>query len=113
MNKNTDPRVVAPEAVVEGVADAGYRPSVPRVRELMAGGRPVLVRCVPPAPGGEGRCSVEREELAETLALISVYAWLGVRVFATDHPRAARQALDMVASIRGTRPPAAVRRGLA
>jgi hypothetical protein len=46
-------------------------------------------------------------------ALVSVYAWLGARVFRTGDPAETRQVLDMVASIRGTRPPAAVRRGLA
>lgn len=46
-------------------------------------------------------------------AVMAVYAWLGARVFRTDDPRAARQVLDMVASIRGTRPPAVTRRGLA
>lgn len=48
-----------------------------------------------------------------TLATLSVSAWLGARVFRVHDARSARRALDMVASIRGTRPPAAVRRGLA
>lgn len=46
-------------------------------------------------------------------AVMAVYAWLGARVFRTADPRATRQVLDMVASIRGTRPPAVTRRGLA
>jgi hypothetical protein len=46
-------------------------------------------------------------------AVVAVYAWLGTRVFHTDDVDGTRQVLDMVASIRGTRPPAVARRGLA
>lgn len=46
-------------------------------------------------------------------AVMAVHAWLGARVFRTGDVRATRQVLDMVASIRGTRPPAVTRRGLA
>lgn len=46
-------------------------------------------------------------------ALVSVYAWLGARVFRSGDPAETRQVLDMVASIRGTRPPSVIRRGLA
>lgn len=101
--------MVGPDAAVDEAVDAGYRPTAERVRELAAGDRPVLVRCAAPPDAGGRR---EPVELAEALALVSVYAWLGARVFATEHPRAARQALDMVASVRGTRPPAVARRGL-
>ncbi|RNL78202.1 hypothetical protein [Halostreptopolyspora alba] len=117
MHEDTSPpfRVVAPEAVVADAVDAGYQPPVPRVRALATGDRPVLVRCHSPASDGgwHGQGAQRREELAETLALVSVYAWAGARLFATSHPHAAGQALDMVASIRGTRPPAVARRGLA
>lgn len=98
-------RLVEPDAVVDGVIDAGYRPPVEQVRALVGQGSPVLVRCAP-ADG-------PRSPLAETIAMVSVYAWLGVQVFATDHPREAQQALDMVASVQGLRPPSAARRGLA
>lgn len=97
--------VVGPEETVPDVSDAGHRPSAARVRSLVAEGRPVLVRC---APGRH-----EPEDLPESLALVSVYAWLGARVFATGHPAEVRQALDMVAAIQGRRPPAVARRGLA
>lgn len=115
MQEDTQFRVVPPDAVIADAVDTGYRPPVPRVRALAADGHPVLVRCVPPAPDGTGHGPGARrnEELAETLALVSVYAWAGARLFATSHPHAARQALDMVSSIRGTRPPAVARRGLA
>ncbi|MEU3230453.1 hypothetical protein [Nocardiopsis alba] len=109
--------------VVSRAIDAGRRPSRARVEELAASGTPVLVRCDPapetsaaptepttvPAPALAGTVPVEA---AEEVALASVYAWAGARVFVTDHPERVRRALDMVASIRGERPPAAVRRGL-
>lgn len=117
MHEDTPPpfRVVAPDAVVADAADAGYRPPVPRVRALSAGDRPVLVRCVPPASDSSWHDpGVQRhEEIAETLTLVSVYAWAGAQLFATSHPHAVGQALAMVDSIRGTRPPAVARRGLA
>jgi dihydropteroate synthase len=51
--------------------------------------------------------------LSGTLAASVVSAWLGARFFRAHQVRATRQALDMVATIRGDRQPAAARRGLA
>jgi dihydropteroate synthase len=51
------------------------------------------------------------ERLYGTLAATSVAAWLGATVFRTHDVRATRQTLDMVASIRGDRPPAIAVRG--
>jgi hypothetical protein len=47
-------------------------------------------------------------------AAVSVYAYLGARVFRVSEREApaVRQALDMTASIMGRRPPAVSRRGL-
>jgi dihydropteroate synthase len=42
-----------------------------------------------------------------------VSAWLGARVFRAHNVAETRQVLDMVATLRGERPPAATRRGLA
>jgi dihydropteroate synthase len=42
-----------------------------------------------------------------------ISAWHGARVFRAHDVAATRQALDMVGSIRGIRPPAVARRGLA
>lgn len=53
------------------------------------------------------------ERLAGTLAATAVAAWLGARVFRAHQVRPTRQALDMVASIRGDRAPAVSRRGVA
>jgi hypothetical protein len=46
-------------------------------------------------------------------AAAALSAWLGAAMVRTCHPGAVRQALDMTASIRGTRPPARAVRGLA
>jgi dihydropteroate synthase len=45
------------------------------------------------------------ERLVGTLATTAVSAWLGARVFRAHNVRETRQVLDMVASIRGDRPP--------
>jgi dihydropteroate synthase len=42
-----------------------------------------------------------------------VSAWLGARVFRVHQVQQTRRVLDMTASIRGERPPAVSRRGLA
>lgn len=53
------------------------------------------------------------ERLPGSLAAAAVAVWLGAQVVRTHDVAATRQALDMVASIRGDRPPIAVTRGLA
>ncbi|QXJ24546.1 hypothetical protein AGRA3207_005888 [Actinomadura graeca] len=98
--------VLPPGAPVpDGVADAGTAPPAARVAELAGAGGPVLVTLV----------SDEAEPDPGLLAAVSVYAWVGAAAFRVPEPQAdgVRQVLDMVASIRGTRPPAVARRGLA
>ncbi|MDO5534441.1 MAG: dihydropteroate synthase [Propionibacteriaceae bacterium] len=51
------------------------------------------------------------ERLEGSLAATAVAAWLGATVFRTHDVRATRRVLDMVASIRGDRPPARAVRG--
>jgi dihydropteroate synthase len=53
------------------------------------------------------------ERLVGTLATTAVTAWLGARVFRVHQPEETRQVAQMVAAIRGQRPPAVARRGLA
>lgn len=53
------------------------------------------------------------ERLHGTLAATSVAAWLGAKVIRAHDVLATRHTVDMVASLRGERPPAAVVRGLA
>ena len=50
---------------------------------------------------------------AKVAALAAISTWLGAPVIRTRHTRAARRAIDMAASIAGTRPPALTVRGLA
>jgi dihydropteroate synthase len=83
-----------------------------RVDELAATGWPVLVAVsnkdfigetleLPPGRRGSG-----------TLAALSISAWLGARLFRVHDVPAARQALDMVAALRGSAQPAGTRRSL-
>ena len=84
-----------------------------RLGEMVATGWPVLVSLSNKDFVGE---SLERpvgERLIGTLATTSVSAWLGARVFRAHNVAETRQTLDMVASIRGSRPPARTVRGLA
>ncbi|MEO9236612.1 MAG: dihydropteroate synthase, partial [Jatrophihabitantaceae bacterium] len=53
------------------------------------------------------------ERLVGTLATTAICAWQGATVFRAHNVAETRQVLDMVASIRGSRPPARVVRGLA
>jgi dihydropteroate synthase len=84
-----------------------------RLGELTATGWPVLVALSRKDFIGETLDLPVAERLTGTLAATAVSAWLGARVFRTHDVAATRQVLDMVASIRGDRPPAAPRRGLA
>ena len=84
-----------------------------RLGELVATGWPVLVALSNKDFVGETLDLPPDERLEGTLAATAVSAWLGARVFRAHDVAATRRVLDMVASIRGTRPPAATRRGLA
>jgi dihydropteroate synthase len=84
-----------------------------RLDELVATGWPVLVALSRKDFVGETLDLPPDERLEGTLAATAISAWHGASVFRTHDVRATRRALDMVASIRGTRPPAVARRGLA
>jgi dihydropteroate synthase len=84
-----------------------------RLGDLVATGWPVLVSLSNKDFVGETLDRPVPERLVGTLATTAVSAWLGARVFRAHNVAETRQVLDMVASIRGTRPPAAARRGLA
>ena len=94
--------------VPEGLLDAGTAPSAERAADLVATGRPVMVTLAAREPDAA-------DPDPGLLAAASVYAWLGVRAFRAPEAQlpALRQVLDMVASIKGTRPPSLTRRGLA
>jgi dihydropteroate synthase len=84
-----------------------------RLDELVASGWPVLVALSRKDFIGESLDLPAADRLEGTLAATAISAWLGARVFRVHDVRATRRVLDMVASIRGTRPPAVARRGLA
>ncbi len=84
-----------------------------RLDALVATGWPVLVALSNKDFVGETLDLPVDQRLEGTLAATAVSAWLGARVFRAHHVRQTRRVLDMVAAIRGDRPPAVARRGLA
>lgn len=84
-----------------------------RLDELVDTGWPVLVALSNKKFIGETLDLPTGERLVGTLAATAVAAWQGARIFRAHHVRETRQALDMVASIRGFRQPAVSRRALA
>ena len=84
-----------------------------RLSELTATGWPVLLSASHKDFVGETLDAGLDDRLAGTLAVTAVGAWLGARVFRAHDVRETRQALDMVASIKGDRPPARAVRALA
>ncbi|MFG2063901.1 dihydropteroate synthase [Micromonospora sp. NPDC048871] len=84
-----------------------------RLGELTATGWPLLVALSNKDFVGETLDLPVAERLEGTLAATAVSAWLGARVFRAHQVLQTRRVLDMVASIKGSRPPALSRRGLA
>ncbi len=84
-----------------------------RLAELTALPWPVLVSLSRKDFLGETLDLPPADRLEGTLAATALCAWLGARVFRAHDVRATRRVLDTVAAVRGTRPPAAARRGLA
>lgn len=84
-----------------------------RLGQVVAGGWPVLVALSNKDFVGETLDLPVDQRLAGTLAATAIAAWAGARVFRAHNVAETRQALDMVAAIRGDRLPAAPRRGLA
>jgi dihydropteroate synthase len=84
-----------------------------RLDEMVATGWPVLVSLSNKDFVGETLDLPVGERLSGTLAATAICAWHGARVFRVHQARETREVLDMVASIKGDRPPAKVVRGLA
>ncbi|WP_410810033.1 dihydropteroate synthase [Micromonospora sp. 067-2] len=84
-----------------------------RLDELTGTGWPLLVALSNKDFVGETLDLPVAERLEGTLAATAISAWLGARVFRAHQVGPTRRVLDMVASIRGNRPPAVTRRGLA
>jgi dihydropteroate synthase len=84
-----------------------------RLGEMTATGWPVLLAASRKDFVGEALGVPVEERLAGTLAVTALGAWLGARLFRTHDVRQTRQALDMVAVVKGDARPARVVRGLA
>ncbi len=84
-----------------------------RLAEMTATGWPVLVSLSNKDFVGETLGLPTEERLAGTLAATAVSAWHGARIFRVHQVTESRQVVDMVASIRGDRPPARAVRGMA
>jgi dihydropteroate synthase len=84
-----------------------------RLGEMTATGWPVLLSASHKDFVGESVGAGLEERLPGTLAVMSVGAWLGARIFRAHDVTETRQALDMVAAIRGDMVPPRVVRGLA
>ena len=108
---------VRPEAVlIDPTLDFGKTTRnslrVLRATGLVAGlGYPVLQAISRKDFVGETLDLAVDDRLEGTLAATAVAAWLGATVFRAHDVRATRRTLDMVASIRGDRPPARAERG--
>ncbi len=84
-----------------------------RLGEMTATGWPVLLAASRKDFVGETLGAGVDDRLAGTLAVTALSAWLGARIFRAHDVRPTRQALDMVAAVRGDLVPARVVRGLA
>jgi len=83
-----------------------------RLSELTATGWPVLLSASHKDFVGETLGAGIEDRLAGTLATTAVAAWLGARIFRAHNVAETRQALDMVAAIKGDLLPARMLRGL-
>ncbi|MDP9393728.1 MAG: dihydropteroate synthase [Actinomycetota bacterium] len=83
-----------------------------RLGELVDTGWPVLVAMSNKDFIGETLDLPVHARLPGTLAVTALAAWQGARIFRAHNVAEVRQVLDMVASVRGDRAPAAPRRGL-
>ncbi|MGD0560534.1 MAG: dihydropteroate synthase [Streptosporangiaceae bacterium] len=83
-----------------------------RLSEMTSTGWPVLLAASRKDFVGETLDLPLAQRLPGTLAVTAVAAWLGARIFRAHDVAQTRQALDMVAAIRGDLPPARVVRGL-
>lgn len=84
-----------------------------RLDEMVETGWPVLVSLSNKDFVGETLDRPVDERLIGTLATTAVSAWLGARIYRVHEVAETRQVLDMVAALRGQRPPARTIRGLA
>jgi dihydropteroate synthase len=84
-----------------------------RLGEMTATGWPVLMAASRKDFVGETLGADVEDRLAGTLAVTALGAWLGARIFRAHDVRQTRQALQMVAAVKGDLVPARIVRGLA
>jgi dihydropteroate synthase len=84
-----------------------------RLDEMTATGWPVLVSLSNKDFVGETLDLPPAERLAGTLAATAISAWHGARIFRVHQVLQSRHVVDMVAAIKGERPPARAVRGMA
>jgi dihydropteroate synthase len=84
-----------------------------RLDEMTATGWPVLMAASRKDFVGETLGASVEDRLAGTLAVTALGAWAGARIFRAHDVRQTRQALDMVAAVKGDLVPARMLRGLA
>jgi dihydropteroate synthase len=84
-----------------------------RLDELTATGWPVLMAASRKDFVGETIGADVEDRLAGTIAVTALGAWLGARIFRAHDVRQTKQALHMVAAIKGDAVPVRVVRGLA
>jgi dihydropteroate synthase len=84
-----------------------------RLADMVATGWPVLVSLSNKDFIGETLGAGVEDRLPGSLAVAAVSAWLGARIFRVHHVRETRQALDMIAAVRGDLRPVRAVRGLA
>jgi dihydropteroate synthase len=84
-----------------------------RLDEMTATGWPVLMAASRKDFVGETIGADVEDRLAGTIAVTALGAWLGARIFRAHDVRQTRQALRMVAAIKGDAAPARIVRGLA
>lgn len=85
---------------------------VAQTSQIVALGFPVLMAISRKDFIGETLDLNADERLEGTLAATAVAAWLGATVFRAHDVRETRRVVDMVASLRGDRPPAKIERGM-
>jgi dihydropteroate synthase len=81
-----------------------------RIDEIVALGWPVLVAVSNKDFIGESLDLPVTERLEATLAVISLCAWMGVRVFRVHNVKEARRAIDMVSVVMGKKQPLIAKR---
>ena len=84
-----------------------------RLDEMTATGWPVLIAASRKDFVGEALGADVEDRLAGTLAVTAIGAWVGARIFRAHDVRQTRQALDMVAAVKGDLMPRRSVRGLA